>query len=64
MPRYAEGLDHAISDRLATPMAPGTVMGSEAWHAVDTTVMLVELGAVNGLAACVAREVFGMPLLV
>lgn len=45
-------------------MASGTMVGGEAWHAVDTTIVLVELGTIDGLAACVAGEVLRVPLLV
>lgn len=45
-------------------MAPGAVVSGEARHAVDAAVVLVELGAVDGLAARVAREVLRVPLLV
>lgn len=64
VPRYSKSLDHAVSDGFAAPMASGTMVGGEAWHAVDSTIVLVELGTIDGLAACVAGEVFRVPLLV
>lgn len=45
-------------------MAPGAVVLRVARHAVHAAVVLVELGAVDGLPASAAGEVLGVPLLV
>lgn len=45
-------------------MAPGAVVLGEAGYAVHSTIVLVKLGAVYRLAACIAYEVFRVPLLV
>lgn len=64
VPRHAESLDHAVSDGFPAAVAARAVVLREARHAVHAAVVLVELGAVDGLAARVAREVLGVPLLV
>lgn len=53
-----------VGDGFSAAVAAGAVMLREARHAVHSAFVLVELGAIYGLAARVAREVFRVPLLV
>lgn len=53
-----------VGDRVPAAVAPRAMVLGEAGHAVDGSVVLVELGAVDGLPAGVALEVFRVPLLV
>lgn len=64
VPRYTQGLDHTVSDGLPTAVAARAVVMREARHAVHGAVVLVELGAVDRLAARVALKVLGVPFLV
>lgn len=57
-------MDHAVSNGVTAAVAPGAVVLGEARHAVHAAVVLVELGAVDGLLARVAREVLRVPFLV
>lgn len=53
-----------VSNRLSASMASWTMVGCEAWHAVNSSIVLVELSAIYRLVACVTGEVFWVPLLV
>lgn len=64
VPRHAQRLDHAVGDGLPAAVAARAVVLGEAGHAVHAAVVLVELGAVDGLVAGVACEVLRVPLLV
>lgn len=53
-----------ISDGLSAAVAAWAVVLGEARHAVDSAVVLVELGRVYRLVARVASEVLRVPFLV
>lgn len=53
-----------VCDGIPAAVAPRAVELGVARDAVHRTVVLVELGALDGLAARVAREVFRVPFLV